>query len=582
MQNKKRMLNQNVQGEEKLSVLDSNEKGIYLTEEKPNSNDGIISYYDKANKKSIYQELFEKSADAILIIKNGKFIDCNQATVNLLKYKEKKELLQTHPSELSPPKQSDGQNSVNKAEVMMKRAIEQGSHRFEWEHLRADGKIIPVEVLLTPIKGEDGSQIIHTTWRDITERKKKEKLQKALFDISEEASKAISIRGFYKSLHKIISRLMPAKNFYIAIHNIENNLISFPYYVDAYDLAPKPQPFGNGLTEYVLKTKKSQIITAEQDMELQKQGLVELSGEFAKVWVGIYLEFEGNYKGVLVLQDYENENAYDEESLKILQFVSEHIVKVLDKEFADARLRKSFKELSEAKEKAERADRLKTTFLAQMSHEIRTPINAMLSLSSLLKDDLEDQVDEETKVSFKLINKAGLRIIRTIDLLLNLSEIQTGTYEIIKKEFNLYSDVLGKLIVEYKKQALDKGIEFKMKLLTDDTEIIADFYTVEQIFMHLIDNAVKYTNSGEISITLLRDKNGKLISEISDTGIGITKEYLPSLFEPFSQEEEGYTRKYDGNGIGLSLVKNYCEMNNATIEVESTKGIGSTFRIIFS
>ncbi len=375
---------------------------------------------------------------------------------------------------------------------------------------------------------------------------------------------------------------MPAKNFYIAIYNSEKNMIRFPYHVDEYDPPPEPIPFVKGLTEYVLRTKKSQIITAEKDIELQKQGEVELSGEFTKIWVGIYLEFEGKYKGVIVLQDYENENAYDEENLKVLQFVSEHIVKVLDKEFADAKLKRSIKELSEAKEEAEKADRLKSTFLAQMSHEIRTPINAMLSLSSLLRDDLEKKVDEDSKLSFELINKAGMRLIRTIDLLLNLSEIQAGSYEIIKSRFNLYTDILGKVVVDYKKQIKDKGLEFKLELGTDDTEIVADAYTVEQIFVHLIDNAIKYTSKGKISIKIFRNGNDELVTEVSDTGVGIAKEYLPELFQPFSQEDEGYTRKYEGNGIGLALVNNYCEMNNAKVEVESEKGKGSTFRVIFS
>ncbi|NOX18107.1 MAG: HAMP domain-containing histidine kinase, partial [Chlorobi bacterium] len=234
-----------------------------------------------------------------------------------------------------------------------------------------------------------------------------------------------------------------------------------------------------------------------------------------------------------------------------------------------------------AKEKAENADKLKSIFLAQMSHEIRTPINAMLSLSSLLKDDLEDQVDEDFRISFELINKAGMRIIRTVDLLLNLSEIQAGTYEIITKKFDLYADVLGKIVVDYKKHAGDKNISLRVELETEDAEIVADSYTVTQIFTQLMDNAVKYTASGQIIVRIFRSKEGKLVAEISDSGIGIAEKYLSELFAPFSQEDSGYTRKYEGNGIGLALVKKYCELNNATIEVESQKGIGSTFRVVF-
>lgn len=239
-------------------------------------------------------------------------------------------------------------------------------------------------------------------------------------------------------------------------------------------------------------------------------------------------------------------------------------------------------ELLTSKNHAENADKLKSVFLAQMSHEIRTPINAMVSLASLLKDDLSEHVDEDHKLSLELINKSGGRIIRTVDLLLNLSELQTGTYQTIKKRFDLYTDVLSKLMVDYKNVATDKNINFGITLETTDTSLLADAHTANQIFDQLIDNAIKYTNSGSIRIRVLRNSNNNLAIEIIDTGIGIDVNYIPNLFEPFSQEEMGYSRKYEGNGIGLTLVKNYCKLNNASIEVESKKDSGSTFRVIFN
>ena len=139
----------------------------------------ITEYKRSAEKlqesENKYRELFEKSKDAVLIIENGTFIDCNQATVDMLGYKNKVELLQTHPSELSPEKQPDGRASAEKADEMMRTAIEKGGHRFEWDHVRANGDVFPVEVLLTPITIETGRQILHTVWRDITERKQAEK-----------------------------------------------------------------------------------------------------------------------------------------------------------------------------------------------------------------------------------------------------------------------------------------------------------------------------------------------------------------------------------------------------------------------
>jgi len=123
------------------------------------------------NSRRKYRELFERTGDAILIIENGQFRDCNEATVRLLRYGGKAELLNTHPSQLSPPHQPDGRASYEKAEEMMRIAMERGSHRFEWEHKRADGEVFPVEVLLTAVSVEEDRQILHTVWRDITDRK---------------------------------------------------------------------------------------------------------------------------------------------------------------------------------------------------------------------------------------------------------------------------------------------------------------------------------------------------------------------------------------------------------------------------
>ena len=243
--------------------------------------------------------------------------------------------------------------------------------------------------------------------------------------------------------------------------------------------------------------------------------------------------------------------------------------------------KKMLDEIIESRKRAENADKMKSIFLGQMSHEIRTPINAITSMTSLIKSDFELDADDDLKGSFEIIERAGNRIIRTVDLLINLSEIQAGTYEIVPTRVNILGDILGIIVAENKKLARKKNIELLLTSSTNDTETISDAYTVNQIFIQLIENAVKYTEKGSVKISLSKNETGNLVVEIKDTGIGISEDFLPQIFEPFKQEEMGYTRKFEGNGIGLALVKTYGELNNAKIEVESKKGVGSTFRVIF-
>ncbi|MHB8905536.1 MAG: PAS domain S-box protein [Melioribacteraceae bacterium] len=235
-----------------------------------------------------------------------------------------------------------------------------------------------------------------------------------------------------------------------------------------------------------------------------------------------------------------------------------------------------------AKELAEQSDKLKSEFLAQMSHEIRTPMNIMLGNVDYLNDLFGEKMDSEARHCFDGIHLASRRIIRTIDLILNVSELQTSGYKPQFVKIDLNSRILNKLYHEHQLSAKQKGLELIYKCELKETKILADEYSVTQIFANLIDNAVKYTKKGTVEILLGKNISGNIMVEIKDTGIGMSKEFLPSIFEPFLQEDQGYSRSFEGNGLGLALVKRYCDINNAVIEVESEKNVGSTFRVIFS
>lgn len=232
--------------------------------------------------------------------------------------------------------------------------------------------------------------------------------------------------------------------------------------------------------------------------------------------------------------------------------------------------------LIEAKEKAEQSDKLKSDFLAGMSHEIRTPINTILNFISLIKSDLGSDISEDINESFAMIDSGSRRLIRTIDSIINMSQLQSGIFELNLAAFSIVEDVLIPLMKEHKKSTELKDLTFDLQINTTDVTVEADVYTITQLFNNIIENAIKYTRKGGIKIIIDSDKDF-LIVNITDSGIGISEQFLPTLFEPFLQEEMGYTRSYEGNGLGLALVKKYLDLNNGEIEVISEKEAGSSF-----
>jgi len=238
------------------------------------------------------------------------------------------------------------------------------------------------------------------------------------------------------------------------------------------------------------------------------------------------------------------------------------------------------KELIISKEKAEESDRLKSAFLAQMSHEIRTPLNVILTATPLLAEDLSGE-DEDINILLDSVSSAGKRLQRTIDMILNLSSVQSGNYISQFEAVNL-SDDLKVLVDEMKSLAMEKNLSLSFTNHAYDPLISADKYTLNQIFQNLLGNAIKYTQTGKIEVQVSEEKPGKVIVEVKDTGIGMSDEYLKKLFTPFSQEDMGYKREFEGNGLGLALVKKYVELNNAEILVKSEKKKGTTFKVVFN
>ena len=237
-------------------------------------------------------------------------------------------------------------------------------------------------------------------------------------------------------------------------------------------------------------------------------------------------------------------------------------------------------DLIEAKEKAEKSEKLKSEFLSLVSHEIRTPLVTIVSYSNLINEHFNDGNISILPEYLESLSVSGMRMQRTFDLIVNAAQVLTNNYEPKFKKLNLADDILLKVFNEFKSQAGQKELEYILIDNSKDKNIFADDYSLYQLFSNLIDNAIKYTKEGFVKIEI-NQENRTIIVKISDSGIGISEDFLPYIFETFRQEDQGYSRRYEGNGLGLMITKKYCEINGGEIFVESIKGSGSIFTVKF-
>lgn len=235
-------------------------------------------------------------------------------------------------------------------------------------------------------------------------------------------------------------------------------------------------------------------------------------------------------------------------------------------------------DLELAKQEAESANNVKSSFMARMSHEIRTPLNAITGIAYLMK---KSETSLTKKMYIEKIIQASNNMLSIINDILDYSKIEAGKMEMENISFNM--DDLLKSVVDIVSYKIDeRGIGFE---LSKDPRIPTCFYgdpkRIEQILINLINNAAKFTEEGKISFEIkltARDKDDcHLMFSITDTGIGMSEEQMSNLFTPFSQADATINRRFGGTGLGLSIVKNLVESMNGDIKIYSTEGVGSTF-----
>jgi adenylate cyclase len=237
--------------------------------------------------------------------------------------------------------------------------------------------------------------------------------------------------------------------------------------------------------------------------------------------------------------------------------------------------------VAEARDAAMEATVAKSRFLANMSHELRTPLNAIIGITEMLMEDAEDAGEPSAREPLDRIARAGRHLLQLINEVLDLSKIEAGKLEINYEPVALaalVSDVVG----EAEPLAAKNGNRLIVECPSDIGTVDADPTRLRQIMLNLLSNACKFTQQGNVSLLVGRDRSdgGDWISiRVVDTGIGMTPEQLGKLFQEFSQADSSTTRKYGGTGLGLAITDRLCRLMDGTVEVESAPGLGTTFSV---
>jgi PAS domain S-box-containing protein len=232
-------------------------------------------------------------------------------------------------------------------------------------------------------------------------------------------------------------------------------------------------------------------------------------------------------------------------------------------------------DLIAAKEKAEESDKLKTAFLHNVSHEIRTPMNAIMGFSSLLNELGKDE--PETRQYTDIISQSGDHLLSIINDIVDVANIESGQTRLNIKATNLNSSLRSlNEQFSYKEKLMDVNIYLKMPLSEENAKILTDSTKLIQILSNLINNAIKFTNNGQIDFGYVR-KNNYLEFYVKDTGIGISPEHQSRIFDRFYQIDSTESRKFGGTGLGLSICKAYVELMGGKIWLNSQQGTGSQF-----
>jgi PAS domain S-box-containing protein len=507
-----------------------------------------IAAQDIIDKERNFRILFEQSIDAVLLLNPNTacFFDCNEKAVQLFGVQSKDELKGLTPVDFSPEHQPNGDRTELIVLEQIVAAMEEGSCNFNLVHKRKNGEPFICDISLGQIT-YNNETVIQAVVQDISVRQEQEdKLKQSYFllNVAQGLSRAGSWHMDYTQYQDRCFWSSTAAE-----------IFGYPYSESESFVLIKDWEENITTTNKELGEKAAALFaTAFEDPEVTYDATYQVTRvvDGKVIWIRAVADIARDEHGQIT-------NVYG-----MCQDVTEQ--------------KQHEEELAAAKDSAEAASQSKSEFLANMSHEIRTPMNAILGLSELA---LESGLSGNNRSYIDNVHRSAKSLLGVINDILDFSKIEAGQLDMETISFRL-EDVFSDLENLLRLKTDETGV----KLLFDwpktiTPALVGDPLRLGQILINLGNNAAKFTQAGEIIISMRvlgQNKNQlKLHFSVKDTGIGMTPEQQAKLFQAFNQADSSTTRKYGGTGLGLTISKHLVEMMGGELWAESKQGVGSTF-----
>ena len=404
-------------------------------------------------------------------------------------------------------------------------------------------------------------------FEDITERKRMELMRGTSFRIAEKTNTDdLEFEEICAAIHMELNKVIDAKNFYVALVTNEKNTVSIPYYRDETEPGVNYLPLrisAKGLTEYTLKKGTPRIITSKEMDELSIKGKVDMIGNDCKVWMGVPMRNNNVTIGLLAVQSYTSDFAYNKNDLDLLTFVSGQIANIIQRIRSREELVRNQKKLAHVNQELE-------TFIYKASHDLKGPLCSTEGLVNIAQNEIHDR---NALKYIKLIGESIDKAQGILDDLASITVIQQGKSKIEKVDFEKLAIRAIQSFSFHPRYELTK---FKVKNNIGKA-LYTDKKLLDTIMRNLVQNAIKYAsnegNTCTVNVTLEKGKNDSSKISVKDNGIGIPKEYHEKIFDMFFRASE----KSSGSGLGLYIAKSAVEKLGGKIKVTSENLRGCEF-----